>query len=110
MTVKEFLNRYDNKEAFNEDELRKIFNGDLDEEEGDSISIIEEHYQEPRRWSRFHYQYLKINDRYFFTVCDEGLTEYQDNYYDFQPEEVSLRVETKTIVVTENIWTLIERK
>lgn len=110
MTVKEFLNRYDNKETFNEDELREIFNGDLDEEDGDSISVIEEDYEEPRRWSRFHYQYLKINDRYFYTVCDEGLTECQENYYDMQPQEVSLKIETKTIVVEENIWTPIERK
>jgi CRP-like cAMP-binding protein len=41
---------------------------------------------------------------------DEGLIELQDNYYDYQPEEVNLRVETKTIIVTENIWTPIERK
>lgn len=110
MTVKEFLEIYDNKEGFDEDELREIFNGNLKKEEGDSISVIEEDYGEPRRWSRYHYQYLKINDRYFYTVCDEGLTEYQDNYYDIQPQEVSLKVETKTIVVTENIWTPIERK
>jgi hypothetical protein len=110
MTVKEFLNRYDNKEVFNEDELREIFNGDLDEEEGDYISVIEESYGEPRRWSRFHHQYLKINDRYFYTLSDEGLAECQDSYFDFQPKEVGLKVETKTIVVTENVWTPIERK
>jgi hypothetical protein len=110
MKVKEFLNRYDSKETFDEDELRAIFNGDLDEEDGDYISLIEEDYDEPRRWSRFHSQYMKINDRYFYMSCDEGLTEMQDNYYDTQPQEVSLKVETKTVVVTENVWTPIERK
>lgn len=107
MTVKEFLNLYDIGYQFDEDELKDIFNMDFDENENDQVFLVEEETGDNRRWSRMEYRYIKINNRYFLAMADIGLTEYQDNEYLCQPEEMSLKVETKVITVTENIWTPI---
>lgn len=101
MTVKEFLTRYDNKEIFTEDELKDIYWGDF---EGDECSEeIDEEIAEKRRWSQFVYKYVMISGRYFCLTADIGLTEYQDNSYDYQPEEV--KPVEKVITVTE--WVTI---
>ena len=97
MTVKEFLTRYDNKETFTEDELRDIYWGDLEGDEG--VEEIDEEIEEKRRWSQFVYKYVMIGGRYFCLTADIGLTEYQDNSYDYQPEEV--KPVEKVITVTE---------
>ena len=107
LKVKEFLELYDHGHQFDEDDLRHIFNADFDEDDDDQVSIVEEEVGDNRRWSRMEYHYIKINERYFLTMVDIGLTEYQDNEYLYQPEEMSLKVETKVITVTENIWTPI---
>ena len=99
MTAQEFLNRYDKKERFNEDELRALFWGDFGCET-DNIEEIEEETDEKRRWSQFVYKYVRVNDRFFCFTADIGLTEYQDNSFDFQPVEVKRTI--KTIVV--NSW------
>ena len=101
MTVKEFLTRYDNKEIFTEDELRDIYWGDFEGEE--CSEEIDEEIDEKRRWSQFVYKYVMIGGRYFCLTADIGLTEYQDNEYDYQPEEV--RPVEKVITVTE--WVTI---
>jgi hypothetical protein len=100
MTVKEFLNRYDNKETFNEDELKDLFWGDVEASDGMEFEEIEEEADEKRRWSQFVYKYIMIGGRYFCLTADIGLTEYQDNEYDYQPVEV--KKTQKTIVV--NCW------
>ena len=110
MTVKEFLNRYDNGEDFDERDLEDIFELDFDEDNDDNITVIEEEYDEPRRWSRFHTRWVEINGRFFELNADEGLTEYQDTEYMIQPQEVSYKQVTRTIVVTENEYSYIERK
>lgn len=107
MTVKEFLNRYDNGDTFSEEEVKELFDLDLDDDETDDVALIEEEEGENRRWSCMHYRYIELNGRYFMVIGDMGLTEYQDNEYLYQPEEMSLKVETKVITVTENIWTPI---
>ena len=103
MTVQEFLDRYDNKEQFNEEECRDLFWGDLEDYE--ELKLIDEEHDENRRWSYMSYRYFQIHDRFFRFSADIGLTEYQENSYWAQPEEVTLTTETKTITV--NVW---ERK
>ena len=110
MTTKEFLERYDNEERFNEAELETIFELDFYDDEDDKVYIIEEEYDEPRRWSRFHTRWVEINGRFFELNADEGLTEYQDTEYMIQPQEVTCKQVTRTIVVTENEYSYIERK
>ena len=110
MTVKEFLTRYDAGENFNEDELKNIFWLDFEGDSDDIAREVEEEYDEPRRWQRNHTKWVEINGRYFELNADEALTELQDTDYWRQPQEVSLRQVTRTIVVTENEWTDIERK
>ena len=100
MTVKEFLTRYDKKETFTEDELKDIYWGDLEwEDDDEGVEEIDEEIEEKRRWSQFVYKYVKIGSRYFCLTADIGLTEYQDNSYDYQPEEV--KPVEKVITVTE---------
>ena len=110
MTVKEFLTKYDNNEQFKESDLRDIFNLDLEEEDDDELLLIEEEKGENRRWTYMEYHYIKVNNRYFLIQADIGLTEYQENEYWYQPEEMLLEVTTKIIQVTENNWISIKRK
>lgn len=109
MTVKEFLKRYDAGDKFNERELDNIFWLDFDEDEDDTCRLIEEEYGENRRWSRSYTRYVSINERFFELTADEGLTEYQETSYWDQPREVNWTSVTKTITVTENQWTYVER-
>lgn len=97
MTVKEFLTRYDNKEVFNEGELKDLYWGDMEIEDGMEWEEIDEEIEDKRRWSQFIYKYVMIGGRYFCLTADIGLTEYQDDEYNYQPEEV--RRTQKTIVV-----------
>lgn len=99
MTVKDFLNKYDNEERFNEDELRDLYWGDLEEDDDDLVQQIEEEADEKRRWSQIITKILKINGRYFSVYGDIGLTEYQDDSFDIQPTEV-MPVE-KVVTITE---------
>lgn len=99
MTVNEFLERYDKGDHFNEDELRDLYWGDIEAEPGEIIEECDEEEDEKRRWSQFIYKFIKMNDRYFCFTADIGLTEYQDNSYDFQPVEV--KPVEKIVVITE---------
>ena len=109
MTVKDFLKRYDDGECFDEKELEIIFDLDFDEDNEDTVRIIEEEYDEPRRWTRNHTRWVSINERFFELNAEDALTELQDNYYYIQPQEVNWTQVTKTITVTENQWTYIKR-
>lgn len=62
---------------------------------------IKRNPQEPRRWSRWVECICKIQDRYFITGYDQGLTEYQeDEYYDNEIIEVQPIETIKQIAVT----------
>ena len=87
MTVKEFLTRYDNGEDFNEADLHDLYWGDV-EFDGEEPEEIETIYGEKGRWSRYEEKVWKIGSRYFIFTADIGLTEYQDNDYNYQPTEV----------------------
>lgn len=90
MEDKEFITRFDNKEKFSEKEIRSLV------WEMDTVEEIE---GEDRRWSRTIQTIFKADDRYFSIYWEKGLTEMQENEYYYQPEEVKLVEETKTITV-----------
>lgn len=98
MTVNEFLTKYDNKETFNEDELKDLYWGDIEIEDGMEWEEIDEEIEDKRRWSQFIYKYVMIGGRYFCLTADIGLTEYQDNEYNYQPQEVK---RTKKAVIVD---------
>lgn len=77
MKIEDVLSKFDNGETLSEREIREVI------EYG-----ISEDYGEDRRWSRTVGVLSKINDRFFYTEYEQGLTENQeDEYYD-QPIEV----------------------
>ena len=84
MTTKEFLDRYDSNVDFTEEELHDIWVGDTEIE----MNTIEEGNGEQYRWNHEEWQIVKIGDRYFNIARMAGNTEYQDNEYDIQPQEV----------------------
>lgn len=94
MTVSEFLQRYDNKDTFTEDEVHDLYCGDIEGE----IEEVEEIEGEHCRWTYCNTKILKMQDRYFDVTAYIGLTEMQDNEYDIQPFEV--RPVEKVVVVT----------
>lgn len=97
MTALEFITRYDNGDTFTENELQDIYWGDF---EGDIGSEeIDEEIGEKRRWSQYITKIILVCGRYFSVTADIGLTEYQDNTYDIQPEEV--RPAEKVVTITE---------
>lgn len=99
MTTKEFLNRYDNKDAFTEDELQDLWWGDLI---NTHIPVVgAEEYAEPDRWNTSVSKVIQVEDRYFMIYQYRANTEYQETMYDWQPDEV-YPVE-KTIIVWEGM-------
>ena len=84
MTTKEFLDKYDNNETFTEEEMFRIWIGDTEIE----MEVIEEGIGEQYRWNHIEWQVVKINNRYFDLAIMAGNTEYQDNEYYIQPQEV----------------------
>lgn len=63
--------------------------------------VINTKYGENRRWNRFVRSIIKIEDKLFCIEWEEGLTEYQIDYFDGQPYEVE-EVE-RTVVVKDYI-------
>lgn len=66
----------------------------------DSFEEVSREEGENRRWSRIVTIVRKVDDRYFEISYDQGLTESQEDSYDYQPEEVFRHEEviTKTVV------------
>lgn len=83
MTTQEFLDKYDSKEYFTEDELENIWWGD-----GIEYTTIEEGSGDQYRWTHIEYKIIKIGDRYFDIARNAANTEYQETEYDCQPQEV----------------------
>ena len=82
------------KEHLSEHEIRTLLN-DFEQDnlriEGDSF-----------RWTQSISSIVKIKDKYFEIDWDAALTEYQENFYPYQPFEVEPKVETK--VIQELVW------
>lgn len=99
MTTKEFLNRYDNKDYFSEEELRDLWWDDLLDEHAPVVR--DEEYGSPSRWNIPVDKVIQVEDRYFIIYQYRAATEYQETQYDWQPDEV-YPVE-KTIIVYEGV-------
>ena len=98
LTEKEHLEMLMNGKKFSRNELRDLIDMyDFKTIEG-----------EDRRWSRTNESFLKVKEKYFVIVWEEGLTEMQECEYDEQPYEV-IKKETKTLV-PEHYETKIEWK
>ena len=92
---KKMLSKIDSGESLTSNELSKlVYDYDIETQEGDD-----------GRWVRSMYTVVELGGRHFGISWFKGLTEYQDNEFDFQPEEVERH--EKMITVTE--WLPIKR-
>ena len=87
MTTKEFLDRYDNNETFTEDELCSLWWDDLIDDCSPML-MREVETSEPHRWNTPQDKVIQIENRCFMVSRFRGNTEYQEDYYDVQPQEV----------------------
>lgn len=94
----EVIRRIDSKENFEEDELSELL-WRLDEAE--RIQYDDD------RWTRPVSSILRIGERFFQLNWDKGLTEYQEDYFDEQPFEVSF---TEKVVVEKEWFPIKERE
>lgn len=69
---------------------------------------LEHESSEPDRWTRHITSIVELCGRYFALEWEQGLTEYQANYFGKQPYEVRERTYEKTITVTE--WKPVEKE
>ena len=98
---KERIKKY-KKEHFEDYILEKIDNGiDLTEKEIREVLAYEIDCEEGEngRWTRSMYSVVKLKDRLFGISWEEGLTEFQENEYMYQPEEVVKKEEEKVVKV-----------
>ena len=100
MKTQDFLDRYDSvSECFTERELEDLW---WDELLDVNIPVVrDKEYGEPDRWNTLVDKVIKVENRYFMIYRYEGNTEYQEHFYDQQPDEVQ-PVE-KTIITWEVI-------
>lgn len=84
------VQKIDNNEELTESELRKLV---FECEE------VDKSYGENKRWSRTVTSIIKLGNRYFAVVWEEGLTESQENEFYNQPYEVELDSYKKIIEV-----------
>lgn len=91
--MEELLRKIDNHEnLFSQDYWEMIDNYSIYSEAG-----------EDSRWTRFMYSLIKLGDRYFEINWQEGLTEMQEDYWDY-PEEVEfLGMDTEIIKIEKPI-------
>ena len=92
-------------EHFDEIMIEKIDKGEkLNEKELKTLVFefkeVDREYGENRRWTRSVYSVIELCGRYFRICWEEGLTEYQENEFYYQPEEVEKKTYEKTITVT----------
>lgn len=86
----EVLKKIRNKEDFTQEEIESLFY---------MLEQVDEKKYDKRRWYIPVETIFKVKDTYILLEWDEGLTEYQDNVYDFNPYEVYYK--EKTIIVKE---------
>lgn len=91
MTTKEFLEIYDSGEEFSSVDLENIFYEEGDFFEDSEFAWCEDKIvREMQRWNHIEQKVLRIGEeaRYFLITGYIGNTEYQENVFDWQPEEV----------------------
>lgn len=86
--LEEFVERFDNGEQFDEDELQELT----------YFAEVQE-YGEPDRWTTPVQSIIPVGDRYFALNWVRGNTEYQDNEYFEQPYEVKPKEKVITVYV-----------
>lgn len=92
---KKMLSKIDSGESLTSNELNElVYAYDIDTQKGDD-----------GRWTRGMYTVIELGGRHFGISWFKGLTEYQPDEFDFQPEEVEGR--ERVITVTE--WYPIKR-
>lgn len=89
-----YLNKIDNQAELTEKELDDLVFG----------YSIENSYGENARWTRPVESIVQLQDRYFLIKWEEGLTEYQENEFLSQPEEVERHTYEKVIKTVVNEW------
>lgn len=96
MNNKEFLRKIENEEKFTEDELSDLaFCG------GDRITIVDRIKGYEHRWQVEMKTVIKLDyDRFFAIDWMKGLTECQENEFDYQPYEV----EPKEVIIKKTEW------
>lgn len=94
--MEELLRKIDNHEDLDSCDYWKMI---------DNYSIYHEE-GEDRRWTRGQYNLIKLEDRYFELLWEQGLTEMQENYWEY-PAEVKFLGMHKEIVEIET--PIIER-
>lgn len=90
MTEKEFLERYDSGGEFTETEIKGLV---------DRGNFVDEIEGDDHRWDREITTIIEVDGRYFAIDWRRGLTEYQGNWFDNQPREVTKT--TRMVEVTE---------
>lgn len=86
-----------------EELLERLYNGErefTEEERADFVwetDRIGKDQGQEGRWTRFVTVYFKYKGKYFGISYEEGLTEYQENSFDYNPFEVKPYEETITI-------------
>lgn len=88
----EILNKIDMGEKLSEKELKMLCY---------EFNEVERNEGENRRWSRSVVSIIKIGERFFKLVWEEGLTESQENEFYNQPYEVIKNTYEKTVTITE---------
>lgn len=107
MTPEEFLKRMDNGEHFSEEELESIIWEGID----DTNSPID-FYEEDKiegdsgRWQKLITKVFCFGDRFFAIDYEQGLTEYQENSYEYQPYEVT----KKEVMILQTKWIAVPPK
>lgn len=99
MTTKDFLDIYDSKSYFVEEQLEALWWDEL--LDIDTPVIGEEEYGEPGRWDTCVSKVIKVENRYFQIYRLQGNTEYQETTYPYQPDEV------KPVEKTITVWEVI---
>lgn len=95
--MEELLRKIDNHEdLFSQDYWEMIDNYSIYSDEG-----------EDGRWTRYMYNLIKLGDRYFEINWQKGLTEMQENDWDYPVEVEFLGMETEIIKIERPI---IKRK
>ena len=95
MEEQEFLERFDNGETFDEEELKDIVKGEI-------FSIVDTQLDnELHRWTRTVNTIFEVKGRLFALEWEQGLTEDCDDEFYNQPYEVEKK--EKTVVVTEYV-------
>jgi hypothetical protein len=87
----EILNKIDTGVELDWSELRElVFGFEVDRIEGDD-----------RCWTRTNESIVKLGNRFFSIQWEQGLTECQENEFDYQPKEVISRKRKVTKTITE---------